>query len=109
MTKINFPTPVCYDTNNRKCYHPILEAIDGFFYFGNKRAYVIPTDKLDNRQLVEIREMPARSMLSKVITTALKIALFITGIIPLLMFIGKLIFRAANNFQIKSPKTQIAT
>lgn len=95
MEKLSFFTPVSYaDVDKKTWKQGIFEKVDSYFYLGKRRAYVLTPEPVEGKYFVQIREAKT-SMLA----TALKVVSYVTLIIPLLMLVGKLLFRAFHRFE----------
>ncbi len=91
MSRVNFFTPVRYKGHN-SLKHCVYNSIETYFYLGGKKAYVIPNSGKDGERQVDI--IKKRNQLSPI-----KAASYLTGIIPLIMIIAKILFRATHKFQ----------
>lgn len=103
MHKVGFFTPILCEG---KPASSTMEAVEDYFSFGNRAAYVIK-GKIDNKdlQLVEIKTR-TQSCRRKVLLGALKILSFMTVIIPLLMLCIKAGYRSSHPFYIVDKPTQ---
>ncbi|KKL71673.1 hypothetical protein LCGC14_2092570, partial [marine sediment metagenome] len=81
--------------------HRIFDFVEDYFYIGGKKAFVISKNKLNGNYLIEIKDNP-QNRFKKIILTALKIASWVTVIIPLLMYVTRFILRKTNHFQLKN-------
>jgi hypothetical protein len=102
MTDINFWIPVCYDSPEKTTCQSITEAIDSCYSFGSERYCVISPKDAAGIEKVEIRDVNTKRSVLSVFVTVLKIVSIFTMIIPLLVLIAKLIFRAEHNFQLEN-------
>ncbi len=97
MSSISFFTPVHF------CGRPsfsqkFLETVDNYFYLGGKRARVLQGKTWDNTLAVMIVDHPHAE--GDLIATAVKIATYVTLILPLLMLALKAILRSSCHFEI---------
>lgn len=93
---INFCTPVKYtDHTNITFGQRTTEAIDSFFNFGGRIAVVIPGSKRKDSEEVKYEEsfVSNRETIFKVIACA-------TLIIPLIMFIAKIVMRSLYSYHV---------
>ncbi len=77
---------------------PLTTIFDEFFSFSNERYRVIKTCSFDHKVTYQVEKY---SIKSSFILTALKIMGFATGIIPIIMGLGKLIARIQQQFFIE--------
>ncbi len=82
-----------------------FDFIEDYFYIGGKKAFVISKNNLNGRYLLEIKDNP-QSNLKKTILTALKIVSYLTIVIPLIMYVFRVILRKINQFQLNSSKIE---
>lgn len=94
-TKIGFWTPIKYESQSVSSGEKIAEYADAYFYLGGRVAVVIP-GVIENRSF-GVRVQDEQSPGWK---TALKIASYFTVILPMLMFLFKVVSRAFCSFHI---------
>lgn len=101
MVRVHFFTPVTFDSPSKSKQEDFIEKVDGYFYLGGKRAYVISTDRKGDL------ERKARLLKDKspCYITALKILSYFTIVIPFVMLIAKAILRCGYSIQLISKKT----
>ncbi len=80
--------------------HRIFDFVEDYFHLGREKAVVIKKNELNGSYLYEMKNNP-QNRFKKIILTALKIATWITVIIPLLMYVAKLALRRTNQFELK--------
>ncbi|NGX53091.1 MAG: Bis(5'-nucleosyl)-tetraphosphatase, symmetrical [Candidatus Anoxychlamydiales bacterium] len=96
MTK---PPPISF-VNQTGIKHRIFDFVEDYFYLGGTKAFVIQKNELKGSYLYEIKNNPQNNF-KKIILTALKIATWITLIIPFIMYVAKLALRKTNQFELK--------
>ena len=95
---LDFRIPVVFE-KDRNIGKFLLEKVDGYFSLGGKRAFVISKNLINNCYEVVLKDYN-QSAISKVIFGALKIATYITLVIPALMYFAKLALRAFYSFHL---------
>lgn len=96
MPSISFSRAVTYGANPKTCVETLLEKVDDFFFFNGRKVEVIRGFKQGKSE--GVRE--TASWRSSALQTALKIALYCTVVILLLVFIAKAILRSIHKFHI---------
>jgi hypothetical protein len=94
MNKISFFTPVYYEDKPKSIKEFFLEKVDAYFYLGGRKARVISGLKEDSQEVELVRSSPS------IFTTSLKVASYITIIIPLIMLVAKAILRSGHDFHV---------
>ncbi len=97
MNKLDFFSPVRFDEKEKSVKQHIFEGIEDYFFLGCKKAFVIPSKIVSGSQEVELRYR-SENITKKIILGAIKVASYMTGIIPLIMIVAKAIFRATYKF-----------
>ncbi|NGX48542.1 MAG: Bis(5'-nucleosyl)-tetraphosphatase, symmetrical [Candidatus Anoxychlamydiales bacterium] len=77
----------------------IFDFVEDYFYLGGKKAVVISKNE-SGSYLYEIKNNP-QNRFKKIILTALKIASWVTVIIPFIMYVAKFVLRKTNQFELK--------
>lgn len=94
MTRIKFFTPIIYDTKTPTASQSFHSAVDHYFYFGGKKAYLIPgtsTATLQNEK-------------SPFWLTLLKVISYLTFILPFFMLALKARLRSGVKVEIVEKK-----
>ena len=99
MNEVKFFTPVVFDPKRRSVGEFLVEKVDGYFSLSGKRAFVIPGRIINHSNEVKLKDYD-QSAISKVIFGALKIASYVTLVIPLLMLLSKLTLRNIYSFHL---------
>lgn len=85
------------DGQEKTIKHRFFEGIEDYFSLGGRKVYVVPGKMVDGSQEVEFKVRP-ESPTKRLVLGAIKIASYMTGIIPLIALIGKLVFRMTHRF-----------
>ncbi|SCA58942.1 Uncharacterized protein AB751O23_BI_00070 [Chlamydiales bacterium SCGC AB-751-O23] len=105
----SFFTPIKYDENHQKTImQSFQEGTEAYFSLYAGPAYVISGNVKENSQEVEIKykKPEKQTRIKELIVTALKVASYITFIIPLVMLVGKIVFRVSHKFHFASRETE---
>ena len=118
MEKVSFFTPVYYSNKTDNKLDRIAQAAERYFYLGGKKAYVIQTYAIEsplvdvplsiNNQIYTVGRKPKLSFQivemrdgkSKSLHTALKIASWFTGFVPLFFLVVKALHRTSHQFRV---------
>lgn len=106
MNKLGFFTPFNFE-GDKSYLETVFEASEEYFAFGDYRAFVIPGSAVDGSQEVGVRYCPEGSFKSWLLKTALKVASYVTIILPLIMVTLKLLFRTLCSFHYTSTRDLI--
>ena len=102
LSKVSFFTPVIFYDKTSSTSDNLLEIADDYFFWGGKKAYVLPAAKGTNtEETVLCKSSP--SFLNK----AIKIFLLFTVIVPAIMLISKLVLRSQYTFSIIKAKQKL--
>lgn len=108
MNSLDFFTQVKFDRNEKSMKYTIFESIEGYFSFFNlKKTYVIPGRIFNGSQEVELRDSENLTK-QNIIFSAIKIATYLTVIIPFIMLASKCIFRMTHKFHVYSQEASIS-
>ena len=108
MVKISFTDPVTVNGSNFSKLKAV-EAFDEYFSFSGRKYRIIESIKTNTQQghLVERHKVKPNIPLN-----ILKVVSYLTGIVPLIMLVGKLICRTNHKFFFnpteKSPKDGVS-
>jgi hypothetical protein len=96
IERIGFFTPVKFD--QYKCQNDkLLEAVDGYFCLGDRKAFVLPLQSRAHCDRVIIKN-ESQDFSKKWIFNAFKIISYITLIFPMIMLLAKIILRWDRQF-----------
>lgn len=94
MAEIKFFTPVEYGNHATNFFQKLIEQTDFYFYLGGRKiAEIIPGNIKRNSQAVILKDEKAIWW-----KTALKVASYFTIILPVLIFLTKIILRKKYHF-----------
>lgn len=98
---INFFTPITFVWNPERKWQTLSNIIEDYFCWTGKKLMFVRTIQNNNQDehLTAPLTVHKISPLKLKATTALKIISLATGIIPLLMLVGKAITRSHFNFR----------
>lgn len=104
LNQLNFfAPPIQFPTETLTFKKKVLEFIDGYFYVGDKRAFIIEDRPSKNHPSVYLGRLPApkdnREKIIRAITTALKIASYFTIVLPVIIFTLKIVVRLVCDFK----------
>jgi hypothetical protein len=95
LNPLGFFKTIDYGNQSRTFTESLLERADHYFYFGGKKAQVIPGNIVNGSQAVELVD-EEQSFLK----TCIKVATYFTLVLPLLFFALKVILRSLHSFHI---------
>lgn len=95
MSEVSFCTAVTYGNLPKSACQSLLEGVDSYFYLGGKKAQVITGEvKKGNQDVRWITEKPS------LLSTCAKIISYAFIIIPLILFIAKILLRSSHHFRL---------
>ncbi len=105
MPSINFFTPVVYNKETNGTVSTIdfiTSKVDDYFYLGGKKAYVIQGKTKDGKEKVFLfKGNPS------FLATAIKIASYLTILIPLIFLLFKAVLRSKHSFHLINEKVEL--
>jgi hypothetical protein len=102
MSDISLFTAVSYGNNEKTNTQSMLEKCDDFFFLRGRKAFVLPGRMENGKQAVVLSE--ARTSLLR---SAVKVMLYFTVFLPVLVLALKLILRAFYSFSVLDPKKEL--
>jgi hypothetical protein len=93
VAKIGFFTAVNFGGHPKSCTQSLLEIVDGYFYLGGKKAYVISGYTQQASEETTLRDDSSTHLV-----TAIKIISYATLILPAIMLIAKIVLRSIHTF-----------
>jgi hypothetical protein len=96
INSVSFFTPICFDHLSKSWSESLLEAADSYFTLSDERACVMEGLDVDGSKATILDQVEAPTMFS----TALKVASYITLVIPLVVLLAKLVLRLTHSFHL---------
>jgi hypothetical protein len=93
MSTVGFCTPITFGNFPKSFSQDLLEAVDGYFFYGGRKACVI---EMGNRE----SQVVLYQKTSSIVLTCLKVASIFTLIIPLIALIAKAILRCMHTYKL---------
>jgi hypothetical protein len=93
METVNFWTAVSYGDQQAPFTQQVLEKVDAYFYLGDKKAIVIPEEFRQGHPCAFLLDVDVT-----LLSTALKVASYLTVILPIVMLAIKAILRTCYTF-----------
>jgi hypothetical protein len=102
MSQVSFFTPINFGNQPKSSSEWLLEKVDSYFHLKDKKAYVVlnETGLKERSVLIATEQSPC-------LITALKVASYITLVLPFIMLVLKAILRSAYTFSILNTKEQL--
>lgn len=106
IEEVGFFNPVYHraETQRNEKVNWLGRAVEWYFDIGQEVYSILPGPVADRSVPVVKEEAPQRSffgVILRVVSVALKIISYLTLILPLMMVVGKLIYRAENRFSLQ--------
>lgn len=102
MPNVNFFTPISFGDRPKSRGQFVQEKIDSYFYLRGKKAYVLPASENSHA-----REAVLSKGSFSIMTSALKIASYMTIVAPLAMLAAKGISRSISQYRVVDVRAEL--